>query len=239
VLSAADFGLVAESIPQVVWMAAADGSTVSFNHRGTEYAGLARTAKGSSWLALVHPADADRAALVWREPVSTGNPYEIECRLRRADGAFRWQACSALPVHGSDGEIVGWMGTFTEIEDRHRLAESLRAAERQGAESVSLLETLQSSAPAGLGFVDREFRVIRMNDALAATNGIPSEQQLGRTVEETIPRLWPQLGPIYERVLETGLRSRQIGHIGGSRTEIWCPAVRPGSDIACQSVRSK
>jgi PAS domain-containing protein len=142
-------------------------------------------------------------------------------------------------VHGSDGEIVGWMGTFTEIEDRHRLAESLRAAERQGAESVSLLETLQSSAPAGLGFVDREFRVIRMNDALAATNGIPSEQQLGRTVEETIPRLWPQLGPIYERVLETGLRSRQIGHIGGSRTEIWCPAVRPGSDIACQSVRSK
>ena len=93
---------------------------------------------------------------------------------------------------------------MTDIEARRRLEESLRAAKRQTAESLSLLETLQSSAPLGFGFVDRDFRLVHINDALAATTGVPKEQQLGRALPEVIPELWPELGPVYERVLETG-----------------------------------
>jgi PAS domain S-box-containing protein len=88
--------------------------------------------------------------------------------------------------------------------EQNRLHEQLRQAERQTAESLTLLETLQSSAPVGFGFVDREFRVVRMNETLAATNGSSAEQQIGRTIPEIVPELWPQLEPVYRQVLATG-----------------------------------
>lgn len=74
----------------------------------------------------------------------------------------------------------------------------------QTAESLSLLETLQSAAPVGFGFVDRDFRIVRMNEMLASVNGMPVDQQLGRTVAEVVPHLWPQIEPLYRHVLETG-----------------------------------
>lgn len=80
--------------------------------------------------------------------------------------------------------------------------QSLR--EQQVAESLSLLETLQSSAPIGIGFVDRDFRIRRMNRRLAAVSGLPREDQIGRTVAEVSPELWLQLEPLYRSVLENG-----------------------------------
>lgn len=87
-----------------------------------------------------------------------------------------------------------------DVTERRRLDQDLREA----AESLTLLEAIQSAAPIGFGFVDRDFRIRRMNDTLASVNGLALEEQLGRTVAEVRPDLWPQLGPIYAHVLETG-----------------------------------
>lgn len=88
--------------------------------------------------------------------------------------------------------------------NEHVLHEELRQAQRETAESLTLLETLQSTAPVGFGFVDTDFRIRRMNKTLAAINGLPLEEQLGSTLAEAIPELWPQLEPIYRHVLDTG-----------------------------------
>jgi PAS domain S-box-containing protein len=80
----------------------------------------------------------------------------------------------------------------------------LEDAERRGAETLMLLETLQATAPVGFGFVDRDFRVIRINGALAEVSGIPADQQIGRTTQELVPDLWPQIEPLYRHILETG-----------------------------------
>jgi PAS domain S-box-containing protein len=85
-----------------------------------------------------------------------------------------------------------------------KLGEQLRQAERQTAESLTLLQTLQSSAPVGFGFVDRDFRIVQMNETLAAVQGRALDQQVGRTVAEIAPELWPAVEPIYRQVLETG-----------------------------------
>jgi PAS domain S-box-containing protein len=77
-------------------------------------------------------------------------------------------------------------------------------AEGRLADSLSLLERLQSTAPVGLVFVDRDFRVQRINDTLAAVNGAPVEDQLGRPVADLVPAIWPQLEPAYRQVLESG-----------------------------------
>ncbi|MDQ1696190.1 MAG: hypothetical protein QOJ03_1543 [Frankiaceae bacterium] len=97
--------------------------------------------------------------------------------------------------------------------------DQLAAAERRTAESLTLLETLQSTAPVGLGFVDREFRIRQMNESLASVNGLPVEQQLGRTVQEVVPDLWDQIEPVYRHVLDTGrpvLNQEQQGRGPGS-----------------------
>jgi PAS domain S-box-containing protein len=85
-----------------------------------------------------------------------------------------------------------------------QLHEQLRVAQRDTAASLTLLETFQSAAPVGFGFVDRDFRLSHMNESLAAVSGVPLEQQLGRTVAEAVPGLWSQIEPIFRSVLENG-----------------------------------
>ena len=96
----------------------------------------------------------------------------------------------------------------TELEalslEQGRLHGDLRQAERQTAESLTLLETLQASAPVGFGFVDRDFRIRRINDTLAGINGVSVERQLGRTVADVAPNDWPHVEHVYRRVLDTG-----------------------------------
>jgi PAS domain S-box-containing protein len=93
---------------------------------------------------------------------------------------------------------------FEKVNELEQLQAHLLEAQVKNAESLTLLETLQSSAPIGFGFIDRDFRIVRMNETLAAVNGLPKEQQLGRTVGEVVPLLWPQIEPLYRHILETG-----------------------------------
>ena len=88
--------------------------------------------------------------------------------------------------------------------EQQRLHEELVRAQRQTAESLILLETLQQSAPVGIAFVDRTFRIKRMNEKLAVMKGLVVEQAIDRTLEEAAPDLWPQIEPFYRHVLETG-----------------------------------
>jgi diguanylate cyclase (GGDEF)-like protein/PAS domain S-box-containing protein len=200
-----DSRLIAESIPQIVWMSAPDGATEYFNERGSRYTGMPREANtGWNWLQLIHPDDRDRAERSWREAVGREAPYTIEHRIRHHDGEYRRNEVRAMPVRNADGRVVRWIGTVTDVEEQRRLEESLRASQRQTAESLALLETLLATAPVGFGFIDREFRQVRINQALAATSGIPAGEQVGRLVPEMIPELWPELEPVYRRVLETG-----------------------------------
>jgi len=88
--------------------------------------------------------------------------------------------------------------------DRDRLEESLSRSERETAEALTLLDTLQSTAPVGFLFVDRNYRYVRVNEKMAAINGASVQEHIGRTVAEVVPKLWPQIEPIYRRVLDSG-----------------------------------
>lgn len=91
----------------------------------------------------------------------------------------------------------------TAIENA-RLYQTTQKALREREQSLALLDTLQRNAPVGFAFVDRDFRYVRINEALAKIDGESPEHHLGRTVEETVPRLWSQLEPLYRKVIDTG-----------------------------------
>ncbi len=116
--------------------------------------------------------------------------------------------------------------------EQERLHEDLREAQRETAESLMLLETLQSTAPVGVGYVDKDLRIRRMNDTLATVSGVPAKEQVGKTVEEVVPEIWPQIEPIYRRVLEKGeavVNQEVQGELPGApgQTRLWLSSYYP------------
>ena len=112
------FRTIAESLPQIVWSANAEGVHDYFNSRWFEFTGLdPNDADRDLWKALFHADDRPEAGRRWREALATGQAYEVEYRLRRADGVYRWTLGRATPIRNDDGEVERWLGTCTDIED--------------------------------------------------------------------------------------------------------------------------
>ena len=206
-----DWQLIAETIPHLVWVARSDGYVEYVNRQGTEYTGLTpEDNRGWGWIKVLHPDDADLARQRWTDAVETGAEYSLEYRLRRFDGEYRWNSVRARPMRNVAGEVVKWVGTATDIDDHKRYEERLRVERMKADTANTLLETLQGAAPVGFGYVDREFRYVRLNQELATMNGAPIAEHLGRTAAEMIPYAWKTLEPVHRHVLETGEPVRNL-----------------------------
>lgn len=119
------FSLIAEAVPQLIWVAQADGRVEYYNRRWTEFTGLSvddtnasyGTAKG-----VVHPDDLPALWERWTGSLATGEPYEAEYRLREAaSGQYRWFIARATPVRGETGVVTHWIGTCTDIDEQRRV----------------------------------------------------------------------------------------------------------------------
>jgi PAS domain S-box-containing protein len=116
-----DVRLVIDAIPTLAWSARADGAADFFNQCWLEYAGLSvAEAREWGWTAALHADDLKGLVDYWRSVLASGQPGEIEARLRRFDGVYRWFIFRATPSFDNDGQVVKWFGTNTDIEDRKR-----------------------------------------------------------------------------------------------------------------------
>ncbi|MDQ1459654.1 MAG: hypothetical protein QOI08_1138, partial [Actinomycetota bacterium] len=196
---------MAEAIPHMIWVGRADGAMEYLNRRAAEFLGVdAKAMHGRRWIRLVHPDDVASVRAAWERASRDKSDYELDYRVRRADGTYRWVEARGTAMRTSDGSVVRWFGTWIDVDDCRRAEEELRQAKQRTAEALTLLETMQANAPMGFAFVDREFRYVHVNEMLAAINGRSVEEHLGRTVVEVVPDLWPQIGSVYDRVLKTG-----------------------------------
>jgi PAS domain S-box-containing protein len=124
--SEAQFRNLAEALPNHVWTARPDGLLDWFNPRVYEYSGAAAgEMDGTGWANIVHPDDRPSAAERWAASLQSGETYEAEFRLRRADGVYRWHIARAVSLRGEDGAVIRWVGANTDIEDQKAAARAL------------------------------------------------------------------------------------------------------------------
>ena len=114
--SEARFRQLADSMPQIVWTAGLDGRPDYYNKKWYVYTGLDED-KITSWRSIIHPDDSLSTRQQWMHSVHTGEPCEVEYRLRHKDGEYRWHLGRALPVRDQSGEIAHWFATCTDIDD--------------------------------------------------------------------------------------------------------------------------
>ncbi|CAH0312303.1 Autoinducer 2 sensor kinase/phosphatase LuxQ [Massilia sp. Bi118] len=138
--SEAKFRSIANVIPQMVWSAPASGGNDYLNSRWPEFTGLPpERCAGYGWKEYIHPDDLPALVEAWDRSRDGGAPFEVEHRLIHHSGQYRWVLNRAEPMTGDDGAIVRWMGSLTDIHDKKRGEEELKAAARRKDEFLAML----------------------------------------------------------------------------------------------------
>ncbi len=117
---------LSDFMPQMVWATRADGYHDFYNQQWYDFVGLSYDdTKAEGWSKVLHPDDAERTWKIWNESLQTGKLYETKYRMRRHDGEYRWLLARAIPFRNSQGAIVRWFGTCTDIHDQKAAEEQL------------------------------------------------------------------------------------------------------------------
>ena len=132
--------LLVDTIPTLVWRAAPDGNFEYVNKRMLEYLGAPLSEViGWGWMDKVHPDDVGFKVRSWLQNLESGKPHDVVCRIRGADGRYRWFEVRGEPLRASDGAVLSWYGVLIDIDDRRKAEEALRESEyklRQIIETV-------------------------------------------------------------------------------------------------------
>jgi PAS domain S-box-containing protein len=147
------FRQLADSMPQIVWVAAPDGRVDYLNHRFFEYTGLQEedVRAGNLWEKVLHPGDVALAGERWRESLATGKSFEMQYRYKmQSTGDYRWHLGRAMPVRDESGEITRWIGTCTDIDYQKHTEIGLEQMRDQLSHSTELLEQLVAARTAKL-----------------------------------------------------------------------------------------
>jgi len=168
---------LSNAIPQLVWIAGADGKVIFYNERVSEYAGATRLADGSwQWDGLLHPHDTAATVEAWAEAVRSGETYVKEHRVKMKNGTYRWHLSRGVPKKNDDGTVSVWFGTATDIHDQKTNEELIKLA--------------QESAQMGSWHYDFQLETITASDQLKMLLGLDPTAEfsfelfISRVVEE-------------------------------------------------------
>src|SRR6266446_4871012 len=192
--------LTIDTIPILAWCSRPDGSNEFLNQRWLDYTGLSiEAARDWGWKVAIHPGDLSRLLDVWHKLLASGEPGELEARLRRFDGVYRWFLFRAEPLFDETGNIVKWYGTNTDIDDR-KWAEAVLGGEKKILELITgdnslatilealcrLVEELFSGSLCTVLFLDADGERLRKGiapsfppDFMAAVDGVNIGPRVG------------------------------------------------------------
>jgi formate hydrogenlyase transcriptional activator len=166
---AARLQTVIDTVPSFLWTSLPDGSKEYLNKRWYEYTGLtSEQGKGWGWKVVVHPDDVDQLIREWLALVEARKPGELETRIRRHDGEYRWFLIRVVPQLDAEGNLVRWFGSNTDIEDRKTGEKKLLEDERE-------LRRITDAIPQTIVVLDAKGQPLYANQAMLDYTGITME----------------------------------------------------------------
>jgi len=195
--SETEFRNLAEAMPQIVWITRPDGWNIYFNQQWVDYTGLTlEESNGHGWNKPFHPNDQQRAWDAWQNATQNEATYSVECRLRRADGAYRWWLIRGVPMRDSSGKILKWFGTCTDIEDIKQTAQALQHTQ-------ALLANAEKIGRVGGWEIDIQTRQTTWTETVYDIHELDGTDCL--TVDEGINYHTPESQPIIEQAVQRAI----------------------------------
>jgi PAS domain S-box-containing protein len=183
--------LVIDTIPQQIWSGPPNGSLDFCNAQWRSYMGLTlEELQGEGWQRMLHPDDRERVLKAWRESVANGTSYEQEERHRRADGQYRWFLSRGVSLRDSQGHVIRWYGTNTDVEDRKRAEHELR-------KQKEVFQRIFEDIPVMIGFVSKDGHIELVNPEWERTLGW-TQEEIREPDLDVYAELFPD--PEYRRV---------------------------------------
>jgi PAS domain S-box-containing protein len=219
------FRTLANAIPQFAWMADDSGARHWFNQRWLDYTGIRlEELKGWGWRQVHHPDHVDRVTQLIRHSCATGEPWEDTFPLRGKDGTYRWFLSRALPIRGTDGEIVGWLGTNTDVTDQKNAEAERERLLMLEHEARSRAEDATKARDALLAIVAHDLRNplhIIMSAAAKIPPSPPDEK--GRNYVEFIQRSAREMNRLVSDMLDVS--NMESGNFAVQRAPVDLRAV--------------
>lgn len=161
--------LILDHAPVLIWVADAGGECTWFNHSWLQFTGRSMEQElGSGWREGIHKADAEATAATMAASMRTRAPFEVQYRLRRADGAYRWVSSHGEPQFSTDGVLLGYVAASTDIHEATELRQRLWSSQRR-------LQLAQRSAGLAIWEWDLQTNEVVWSPELAALHGIAAE----------------------------------------------------------------
>lgn len=187
--SEAEFRTFAQAMPNHVWASPPDGKLNWFNQQVYDYSGLdVGTLDGTGWTIMVHHDDAPIAGARWSASLASGDIYETEFRLRRADGAYRWHLARAIAICDEAGQITRWIGTNTDIHDQKATAEKLAnlnsSLEQEVADRTADRDRMWRNSQDLLLVLDLDGTFRSVSPSVEATLGWTADEMIGHALFE-------------------------------------------------------
>jgi diguanylate cyclase (GGDEF)-like protein/PAS domain S-box-containing protein len=177
-----------DCVPAVLWFSGEDAAAPRFNRAWGEFTGQARDA-AADWIQRVHPDDAGRCLAIRRS--ANGGPFEVEYRVRRADGEYRWVVDRGEPKRNARGVLEGYVGAVTDITERRAAEDQLRKVMRAMEQSPAVI--VITNLAGNIEYVNPRFTEISGYTAAEAIGQNPRILKSGETPPEAYRRLWESI----------------------------------------------
>jgi PAS domain S-box-containing protein len=202
------FRRMADSAPVLLWLCGADKLCTWFNQQWLAFTGRTmEAAAGNGWIDSIHPEDLARCLDIYSTAFDAREEFQMDFRLRRHDGEWRWVAGHGVPSFAIDGAFLGYIGTCVDITDR-------KAAEDHLAQSRKCMRDIIESAREAIISIDAAQRIVFFNGAAEQTFQRSSAEMLGQPLDRLIPERFQaihrkQIG----RFARKGVTSRIMGDL--------------------------